>query len=89
MSPELEQEQRQKPRQERRELVKGKLRPPSKPPSFKSYTVAPASINEVIVRPPADRRTAQGPVEISSAATPQPFVDPAALGRHRCTSGPT
>ncbi|KAI2783708.1 hypothetical protein F4815DRAFT_441965 [Daldinia loculata] len=32
-----------------RELVKGKLRPPLKPPSTKSYTVAPASINEVMI----------------------------------------
>ncbi|KAI1800471.1 hypothetical protein F4811DRAFT_27603 [Daldinia bambusicola] len=31
-----------------RELVKGKLRPPSKPPSTKSYTVTSPSINEVL-----------------------------------------
>ncbi|KAI1650032.1 uncharacterized protein F4817DRAFT_302891 [Daldinia loculata] len=40
-----------------RELVKGKLRPPLKPPSTKSYTVAPASINEVMVRRPSERQT--------------------------------
>ncbi|KAI0103568.1 hypothetical protein F4814DRAFT_452918 [Daldinia grandis] len=32
-----------------RELIKGKLRLPLKPPSTKSYTVASASINEVII----------------------------------------
>lgn len=40
----------------RRELVKGKLQPPSQPPLRKSYTVTPTSINEVTVRHPSDKR---------------------------------
>ncbi|KAI1656929.1 hypothetical protein F4813DRAFT_390271 [Daldinia decipiens] len=57
-----------------RELVKGKLRPPLKPPLTKSYTVPPASINEVVVRKPSERQVNHGPVEISSAATAQPHT---------------
>ncbi|KAI8959694.1 hypothetical protein F5Y11DRAFT_350268 [Daldinia sp. FL1419] len=72
-----------------RELVKGRLRPPSKPPSTKSYTVAPASINEVMVRKQSERQITQGPVEISSAATAQPFLDPAILERRNRNSGMT
>ncbi|KAI1099948.1 hypothetical protein F4804DRAFT_63898 [Jackrogersella minutella] len=83
-----EQHQQQQSRQGHRELVKGRLRPPSKPPSTKSYTVAPTSINEVTVRHHTERQVAQGPVEISSAATAQPFVDPAILERHRRDDGP-
>ncbi|KAI1459549.1 hypothetical protein F4805DRAFT_455713 [Annulohypoxylon moriforme] len=79
----------QLPRQLRRKLVKGRLQQPSKPPSTKSYTVAPASIKEVAVRRPSEGRMTQGPVEISSAATAQPFVDPAVLERHRRIGGPT
>ncbi|KAI0895852.1 hypothetical protein F4806DRAFT_496758 [Annulohypoxylon nitens] len=79
----------QEPRQLRRELVKGRLQPPSKSPSSKSYTVAPPSIKEVTVRSPRDGQVIQSPVEISSAATAQPFVDPAVLERHRRIGGPT
>ncbi|KAI0837519.1 hypothetical protein F5Y06DRAFT_297375 [Hypoxylon sp. FL0890] len=79
--------EQQQPCQVRREPVKGKLRPPSKPPSTKSYTVSPALSNEVMVRPPAERLATRAPVEISSAATAQPFVDPAVLDRHRRTNG--
>ncbi|KAK6949432.1 hypothetical protein Daesc_009511 [Daldinia eschscholtzii] len=73
----------------KRELVKGKLQPPSKPPSTKSYTVTSASINEVIVRKPSERKVNQDPVEISSAATAQPFLDPTILERRRRNSGMT
>ncbi|KAI1774710.1 hypothetical protein F4818DRAFT_70637 [Hypoxylon cercidicola] len=84
-----EQQQQREPRQAHRELIKGRLRPPSKPASCKSYTVAPASIDEVIVRPPADRLSTRGAVEVSSAAVAQPFVDPAVLEHHRRIGGPT
>ncbi|KAI2604695.1 hypothetical protein GGR54DRAFT_450844 [Hypoxylon sp. NC1633] len=90
MSP--EHQHRQQPLRQgpaRRELIKGKLRPPAKPPSTKSYTIAPASINEVIVRPPTKPRDVRDPVEISSAATAQPFVDPAVLSRRRRNNDPT
>ncbi|KAI1397009.1 hypothetical protein F4819DRAFT_490965 [Hypoxylon fuscum] len=83
-----QQQQQQQSGQMRRPLIKGRLQPPSKPPSCKSYTVAPASINEVIVRPPDDRQVNRDPVEISSAAVAQPFVDPAVLERRRRISGP-
>ncbi|KAI0882154.1 uncharacterized protein GGS22DRAFT_48487 [Annulohypoxylon maeteangense] len=84
-----QQQQPQQPRQLRRELVKGRLRPPSKPASNTSYTLAPASIKEVTVRRPSERHSTQSPIEISSAATAQPFVDPAVLERHRRIGGPT
>ncbi|KAI1408971.1 hypothetical protein F5Y13DRAFT_203960 [Hypoxylon sp. FL1857] len=80
-------EHQQQPCQVRRELVKGRLRPPSKPASTKSYTVSPALSNEVMVRQPAERQAIQAPVEISSAATAQPFVDPTVLDQHRRTNG--
>ncbi|KAI1392773.1 uncharacterized protein F4822DRAFT_140266 [Hypoxylon trugodes] len=72
----------------RRELFEGRLQPPSKPPSAKSYTIAPASINEVVVRRQNERQAARDPVEISSAATAQPFVDPAVLEHRRRISDP-
>ncbi|KAI2472527.1 hypothetical protein F4781DRAFT_383054 [Annulohypoxylon bovei var. microspora] len=84
-----QQQQQQQPRQVSRQLVKGRLQPPSKPTFTKSYTVARASIHEVTVRHPSEGQTTQGPVEISSAATAQPFVDPAVLERHRRIGGPT
>ncbi|KAI4864964.1 hypothetical protein F4820DRAFT_421770 [Hypoxylon rubiginosum] len=84
-----QQRQQQESHQVHRKLVKGRLRPPSKPASCKSYIVAPASINEVIVRSPADRQTTRAPIEVSSAAVAQPFVDPAVLERHRRIGGPT
>ncbi|OTA64148.1 hypothetical protein K449DRAFT_432673 [Hypoxylon sp. EC38] len=77
----------QQPCQVRRELIKGKLRPPSKPASTKSYTVSPALSTEVMVRQPAERQAIQAPIEISSAATAQPFVDPAVLEHQRHTNG--
>ncbi|OTA99399.1 hypothetical protein M426DRAFT_325157 [Hypoxylon sp. CI-4A] len=79
----------EQPRQVSRELIKGKLRPPSKSTSAKSYTVAPASINEVTVRQASERTAIRDPIEISSAATPQPFVDPAVLDRRRRIGGPS
>ncbi|KAL7620348.1 hypothetical protein AAE478_009342 [Parahypoxylon ruwenzoriense] len=81
-------QQPEPPRQIPRELIKGRLRPPSKPPTCKSYTVSRASINEVTVRSPTDKRAIRVPVEISSAAVAQPFVDPAVLERRRRLSGP-
>ncbi|KAI2603883.1 uncharacterized protein GGS25DRAFT_525157 [Hypoxylon fragiforme] len=63
----------------RRELVKGKLQPPSQPPLRKSYTVTPTSINEVTVRHPSDKRVIQDPIEFSSVATAQPFVNPTVI----------
>ncbi|KAI1205379.1 uncharacterized protein F4807DRAFT_464669 [Annulohypoxylon truncatum] len=90
--PQQQQQQpppQQEPRQLRRELVKGRLQPPLKPPSGKSYSVAPASTGEVTVRRPSEGWITQSPVEISSAATAQPFINPAVLERHRRIGGPT
>ncbi|KAH9993283.1 hypothetical protein F4779DRAFT_623517 [Xylariaceae sp. FL0662B] len=81
-------EQQQQPsRPVRRGPVKLNLRSPTKPPLCKSYTVTPASINEVTVR--TDGQTIRTPVEISSAAVAQPFVDPAVLERRRRSGGTT
>ncbi|KAI5864754.1 hypothetical protein GGS23DRAFT_561659 [Durotheca rogersii] len=42
--------------QARREMVRGRLRPPSKLPAPRSYTVARPSISEVTIRRPTDRQ---------------------------------
>ncbi|KAI0198329.1 hypothetical protein F4808DRAFT_260284 [Astrocystis sublimbata] len=65
----------------KRELFKGTLKPPSTKPTGKSYTLAPASIAEVVVRDPAAQATRCPQTAISSMAVPQPFVDPAVLQR--------
>lgn len=41
---------------QRRPLFKGTLSPPSTKPTGKSYTLAPVSISEVLIRDPAERR---------------------------------
>ncbi|KAI6088137.1 hypothetical protein F4821DRAFT_258309 [Hypoxylon rubiginosum] len=89
MSSKEQQPQLQESQQVHRKLVKGRLRPPSKPASCKSYTVSPASINEVIVRSPVDREAIRAPIEVSSGAVAQPFVDPAVLEHRRRIGGPT
>ncbi|KAI1202774.1 hypothetical protein F5X97DRAFT_189375 [Nemania serpens] len=67
---------------QRRPLFKGTLSPPCTKPTGKSYTLAPASISEVLIRDPAERRaTGRCSTAISSTAVPQPFVDPAVLQR--------
>ncbi|KAI1251361.1 hypothetical protein MGN70_005929 [Eutypa lata] len=66
-----------------RALVKGPLKPPAtkNSGSLKSYTVTPATSGEVTIRKQADRKRPSEPVEISSTAVPQPFVDPGVLER--------
>ncbi|KAI1167000.1 hypothetical protein F5B18DRAFT_648016 [Nemania serpens] len=67
---------------QRRPLFKGTLSPPSTKPTGKSYTLAPVSISEVLIRDPAERRaTGRRSTAISSTAVPQPFVDPSVLQR--------
>ncbi|KAI1766696.1 hypothetical protein GGR53DRAFT_464192 [Hypoxylon sp. FL1150] len=89
MSSEERKPQQQESQPVHRELIKGRLRPPSRSASCKSYTVSPASINEVIVRSPADRQAIRAPIEVSSGAVAQPFVDPAVLEHRRRIGGPT
>ncbi|KAI1081918.1 hypothetical protein F5B20DRAFT_38449 [Whalleya microplaca] len=74
----------QPPRPERPGPIKLTLRSPTKPALCTSYTVTPASITEVTVRIPPIIRA---PVEISSAAVAQPFVDPVVLERRNRSSG--
>ncbi|KAI1751887.1 hypothetical protein F4782DRAFT_531128 [Xylaria castorea] len=66
----------------RRKLLKGTLKPTSTRPTGKSYTLAPASISEVVVKDPVGKQATGCPsTAISSTAVPQPFVDPAVLQR--------
>ncbi|TRX96504.1 hypothetical protein FHL15_002776 [Xylaria flabelliformis] len=66
----------------KRRLFKGTLKPLSTRPTGKSYTLAPASISEVVIKDAAGRPATRCPsTAISSTAVPQPFVDPAVLQR--------
>ncbi|KAI0402834.1 hypothetical protein F4802DRAFT_334724 [Xylaria palmicola] len=66
-----------------RPLFRGTLRPPPAQPAPRSYTLAPASISEVVIKDPAQKQaTGRHSIAISSTAVPQPFVDPAVLQRH-------
>ncbi|RYP91291.1 hypothetical protein DL770_002609 [Monosporascus sp. CRB-9-2] len=68
-----------------RALVKGALKSPAtkRPEHLKSYTLPPKTNGEVTIRKATDRKRRPEPVEISSTAVPQPFVDPAVLERER------
>ncbi|RYP77243.1 hypothetical protein DL771_001292 [Monosporascus sp. 5C6A] len=72
-----------------RALVKGALKSPAtkRPEHLKSYTLPPKTKGEVTIRKAANRKRRRvvvaEPVEISSTAVPQPFVDPAVLERGR------
>ena len=81
----------------RHELLKGPIRPPHHRPSSLSYTQEPAAKNEYTIRIGKGKEVAPGKTEVrpftniyayslvvaefSSAAVPQPFLDPSIIQR--------